>query len=180
MGVRVTVATSVNRGVRALDHLRGLRSRPPLLDVNWGNGLPAHGVLGDGVGNALGVEEVSLEVEVVHVVADKVVVDVVSDTSLATEELGLLLGLENLGTGEETTGGDTILDESGVVGAVGEERGNMSLAVGLVELLEISLKDVGTRWAGEVEGASITIVNTVDVVGRGNLGVSVFGTKRKD
>jgi hypothetical protein len=56
----------------------------------------------------------------------------------------------------------------------------MSLAVGLVELLEISLKDVGTRWAGEVEGASITIVNTVDVVGRGNLGVSVFGTKRKD
>jgi hypothetical protein len=42
-------------------------------------------------------------------------------------------------------------------------------AVGLVELLEVLLNDVGAGRAGEVEGASVTVVDTVDVVGGGNL-----------
>lgn len=108
------------------------------------------------------------------------VVDVVSDISFVIEEFGFFFGFENFGIGEEIIGGDIIFDESGVVGVVGEERGNMSFVVGFVEFFEISFKDVGIRWVGEVEGVFIIIVNIVDVVGRGNFGVLVFGMKWRD
>lgn len=58
--------------------------------------------------------------EVVDVVAGLVVVDVISHTGLATEQLGLRFRLENFGTGEETTGGNTVLDKCGIVRAATE------------------------------------------------------------
>lgn len=134
-----------------------------------GETLPGLGVASNRVGNGLGVDEESLLVEVVDVVANLVVVDIVSDTSLTTELLGLLLGLELLGASEETAGGNTVLDECGVVGAAAELGGDVAETLGLEEALKVLLDSVGTSRAGEVEGASITVVDTVDIVGAGNL-----------
>lgn len=154
---------------RPLEHLGlvGIPSSGSLVDL--GQSLEALGVLGDGVGNALGVDEVGFPVEVGNVIAGLVVVDVVGNTGLATEELSLLLGLELLSTGEETTRWNTVLDESGVIRSAAELRGDIGLAVGLVELLKVLLKDVGASRASEVEGVAITVVDTIDVVGAGNL-----------
>lgn len=147
--------------------LVGVPSPGSLVDL--GQGLEALGVLGDRVGDALGVEQVGLLVEVLDVVAGKMVVDVVGNTGLAAKELGLMLGLELLGTGEETSRGDAVLDESGVVGSAAELSGDRGLAVGLEELLKVLLEDIGASRASEVEGVSITVVDAIDVVGAGNL-----------
>jgi hypothetical protein len=141
--------------------------------VDQGDALEALGVLGNRVGDGLGVDKESLLVEVVDGVAGLVVVDVVCDTSLATELLGLLCGLELLGTGEETTGGNTVLDEGSVVGAAAELRGNGCETLGLEEALEVLLDGVRAGGAGEVESITITVVDTVDVVRAGNLGYSL-------
>lgn len=167
--VRMAKTTLVHRSVVALDHLGNLRLRPPLLEVDRRKSLPAHSVLGNQVGDALGVEEVSLEVEVVDVIADKVVVYVVCDTGLATENPLLLFGLELLCTSEDTTGGDAVLNEGSVIGAVGPDGGDVTLAVVLVELLEVGLDDIGASRAREVESTSIAVVDTVNVVRGGNL-----------
>lgn len=58
--------------------------------------------------------------EVVDVVADLVVVDVISNTGLAAEQLGLRFSLEDFRTGEETTGGNAVLDKCGIVRAATE------------------------------------------------------------
>lgn len=136
--------------------------------VYLGNTLEALRVLGNRVGNGLGVDEESLLVEVVDGVASLVVVDVVSNTSLTAKLLGLLLGLELLSAGEETTGGNTVLDESGVVRTAAELGGDRSETLGLEELLKVLLDGVGTSGAGQVESITITIIDTVDVVGAGN------------
>lgn len=166
-----TAGTAVGVSVLAgpLEHLGlvGVPSSGSLVDL--GQSLEALGVLGDRVGNALGVEEVGLSVEVGDVITGLVVVDIVGNTGLATEELGLLLGLELLGTGEETTRGNTVLDEGGVIRSAAELRGDIGLAVGLVELLKVLLKDVRASRASEVESVAITVVDTVDVVRTGNL-----------
>lgn len=152
-----------------LEHLGlvGVPSSGSLVDL--GQSLEALGVLGDRVGNALGVEEVGLPVEVGDVIASLMVVNIVGNTGLAAEELGLLLGLELLGTGEEAARGNTVLDEGSVIRSAAELRGDIGLAVGLEELLKVLLKDVGASRASEVEGVSITVVDTIDVVGAGNL-----------
>jgi hypothetical protein len=137
--------------------------------VDQGNALEALGVLGNRVGDGLGVDEESLLVEVVDGVAGLVVVDVVCDTGLAAELLGLLLGLELLGAGEETTGGNTVLDEGGVIRAAAELRGDRCETLGLEKALEVLLDGVRAGRAGEIEGITITVVDAVDVVGAGNL-----------
>lgn len=136
---------------------------------NLGEALPGLGISSNRVSDGLGVDEEGLLVEVVDIVANLVVVDIVSDTSLATELLGLLLGLELFGAGEETAGGNTVLDESGVVGAAAELGGNVAETLGLEEALKVLLDGVGSSRAGEVEGASITVVDTVNIVGTSNL-----------
>lgn len=133
--------------------------------------LPGLGIASNRVSDGLGVDEESLLVEVVDIVANLVVVDIVSDTSLAAKLLGLLLGLELLGAGEETAGGNAVLDEGGVVGAAAELGGDVAETLGLEEALKVLLDGVGASRAGEVEGTSITVVDAVDVVGAGNLGI---------
>lgn len=152
-----------------LEHLGLVGVPSPGSLVDLGQSLEALGVLCDRVGDALGVEEIGLPVEVGDVIASLMVVDVVGDTGLAAKELGLLLGLELLGTGEETTRGNTVLNESGIIRSAAELRGNIRLAVGLEELLKVLLKDVGASRASEVEGVAIAVVDTIDVVGTGNL-----------
>lgn len=152
-----------------LEHLGPIGVPSPGSLVDAGQRLEALGVLGNRVGNALGVEEVSLLVEVVDVVTLLMVVDVVGNTGLAAKELGLLLSLELLGTSEETTGGDTVLDEGGVIRSTAELRGDIGLAVGLEELFKVLLDNIRASRASEVEGVAITIVDTIDVVGAGNL-----------
>lgn len=163
---RATVSVGVSAG--ALEDL-GVVGVPSAGEVvHLGNTLEVLGVLGNRVGNGLCVDEESLLVEVVDGVASLVVVDVVSNTSLTTELLGLLLGLELLSTSEETTRGNTVLDESSVVRATAELRRNGVETLGLEELLKVLLDGVGTSRAGQVEGITITVVDTVDVVGAGN------------
>lgn len=152
----------------ALHGLGAVASPPSLVQVDGGEALPAGGILGDRMGNGLGVDEEGLPVEVVNSVADLVIVDVVRDTSLTAEELLLGLGLGDLSTGEETAGGDAVLDEAGVVGAARELGGDRGGALGLVEVLKVLLDDVGSGGAGEVVGGSITIVDAEDVVGGGD------------
>lgn len=159
-------------GVGIAGELHGARRVPrvaALVEVDGREGVEADGILGDRVGNALGVEEEGIPGEVVDVVADEMVVGVESDTSLAAEEDSLLLGLEHLSTREDTTGGDTVLDESGIVGTTVESLGDGLVAVDLVEVLEVLLDDIGTGGADDAVGGSITIVGGVDVVGGGNL-----------
>lgn len=132
-------------------------------------GVEAHGVLGDRVGDALSVEQESLVAQVVDVVAGSVVVDVVGDASLAAEHLGLLLGHDALGAGEETAGGDAVQDESLVVGAAVKLGGDELGAVAGVEVLKLLLDRVGSGRARHVEGTAITVIDAVDEVGAGNL-----------
>lgn len=58
--------------------------------------------------------------KVVDVVADLVVVDVIGNTGLATEQLGLRFSLENFRTGEKATGRNAVLDKCGIVRAATE------------------------------------------------------------
>lgn len=154
---------------RALGEDGAVGRPPPLGQVDVLDAVPAEGVGGDGVGDGLGVEQVGVVVEVGDVVAGLVVVDVVGDTRLAAEEDGLLGRLDLLGAGEETARGDAVLDEGGVVGAAGELGRDGGLAGGAEEVLELLLDGLGAGGAGEVEGAAITVVDAVDVVGAGNL-----------
>jgi hypothetical protein len=136
--------------------------------VHLGNTLEALGVLGNRVGNGLGVDKESLLVEVVNGITSLVVVDVVSNTSLTAKLLGLLLSLELLGTSEKTTRRNTVLDESGVIGATAKLGRNGSETLGLEELFKVLLNGVGTSGTSKVESITITVVDTVDIVGAGN------------
>jgi hypothetical protein len=156
---------------RSLQNRSNLRIPSSSVVSNLGQALPGLGIASNRVSNGLGVDEESLLVEVVDIIANLVVVDVVSDTSLTAELLGLLLGLELLGAGEETAGGNAVLDEGGVVGAAAEFRGDVAKTLGLEEALKVLLDGVGSSGAGEVEGASVTVVDTVDIVRAGNLEV---------
>ena len=148
----------------------GAVSRPSALGhVDLLDRVPADGVLGDRVGDGLGVEQVRLVVQVVDVVADQVVVDVVGDAGLAAEHDGLLGRLDLLGAREDTARGDAVLDEGGVVGAAAELGGDGVGVVGAVEVLKLLLDSTGARGTGQVESAAITVVDSVDVVGAGNL-----------
>ena len=164
MGVRLVSALLV-----ALEGLGDITVPAALHEVDGGQGLERASILGDAVGDGLGVEEEGIPGDVVDVVAGLVVVDVVRDAGSATNGGSLLLGLDALGTGEDTARGDAVLDEGGVVRAAAELGGNGGDLGLLEELLKVLLDHVGALGAGEVEGAAITVVDAVDVVGGGNL-----------
>jgi sugar/nucleoside kinase (ribokinase family) len=106
-----------------------------------------------------------------------VVVDIVGDANLATEQNSLLGGLELLSTSEETARGNTVLDEGGVVGATAELGGDGVGVVGAEEILKLLLDSTRAGGSSEVESTAITVVDSVDVVGAGNLfigQVSIF------
>ncbi|GJD00535.1 hypothetical protein ColKHC_09360 [Colletotrichum higginsianum] len=152
----------------ALEVLRRVGVPAALGERDGRDGLPAHRVQRDAVGDGLCVDEVGVVVEVVDVVADEVVVDVVGDAGLAAEERGLGLGLDALGAREEAAGRDAVLDEGGVVGAAVELGGHVAAALGLEELLKVLLDDVGARGAREVEGAAVAVVDGQDGVRAGD------------
>ena len=143
---------------------------PPLRNVHLGQRVKAQSVLGDRVGDALGVEQERVGGEVVDGVAGLVVVDVVRDARLAAEPRGLLLRLEGLGAGEEAARGDAVVDEGAVVGAAAELRGNVLGPLRLVVVLKVGLEDVGASGAADVEGAAVAVVDAETVVGAGDLG----------
>ena len=89
----------------------------PERGVGFRYAVPAHGVFCNRVGDTLGVEKVCLVVEVINGVALLVVAYIESDTSLATKQTCFLLGLKDFSAGEETAGGNAVLEEGGVVGA---------------------------------------------------------------
>lgn len=149
--------------------LSPISSPAPLLHINRLQRLKAHSILGHRVGNRLAIKQERIIVQVLDIITNLMVVDIVGNTSFTAEELGFLLRLELLGAGEETTGGDAVFDEGGVVGAAAEFGGYVGGAFGLVELLEVGFEDVGAGGAGEVEGVAVAIVDAVDVVGAGDL-----------
>jgi hypothetical protein len=169
VGVAARAGAVAVAAAAAADVLGALSIPAALVEVDLGEALPAESISGNGVGNRLGVEQEGVEGEVVDRVAGLVVVLVVSDAGLATEERGLLLSLEDLSAREETTRGDAVLDESGVVGAARELGRDGGGVLGLEEVLEVLLDQVRADRAGQVEGIAIAVVDAVDVVGAGNL-----------
>lgn len=107
--------------------------------------------------------------QVVDVVADLVVVDIISDASLATEQLGLLFSLENFRTSEKTTGGNTVLDECGIVRATTKLRGDKGDTLLLVKLLKVRLNNIRASRTGKVKRIAVSIVDTIDIVRASNL-----------
>ena len=89
-----------------------VRAPAPLRQVDGGQAGPAHGVLGDRVGDGLGVDEEGVLGQVVDGVARPVVVGVEGRAGLAAEQGRLLGRLEDLGAGEEAARGDAIFDEA--------------------------------------------------------------------
>ena len=79
--------------------------------VVCGEALKRLRVGGHRVRGALGIHEPCVVVEVVDIVADFVVVDIESDTRLSAPEARFTFGLDLLGTGKETSGGDANIDE---------------------------------------------------------------------
>ena len=121
--------------------------------------LERYGVLGNGVGNALGVEEEGIVGKVVNGITGLVIAGVKWGAGLSAEELSLLLSLEDLGTSEESSRGNTVLEESSVVGTKREEGGDVGKTTLLVELLVVPLDLVGASGTGEVERATVAVVD---------------------
>jgi hypothetical protein len=96
------------------------------------------------------------------------VVNVICDAGLTAEELSLFFGLDDLSTSEETTRGDTKVEETSVVATAAEVSGDRVKTVGSEELLEEDLCLATASGTGLVESTSVTVVDAEDVVGRGN------------
>ncbi len=120
----------------------------------------------DGVGNSLGILCESIPSNVSNIVTSGVVADIESDTSLTTVGSSLGRGLNLLGTSEETTGGNTVLEERTVIGTSREISWEgldaLSLEVILKELLGLGR----AHRAGGAELASVAVVDAVEVVRR--------------
>jgi hypothetical protein len=130
--------------------------------------LPGSGVLGNSSGNTASVQQPGALVEVVDIVTGLVVVlvkDLAGDTA---PDLLLGLGLDLIGTSGGSASRDVCIKERTVVGTaveLGGVRGNAGAdKVLLVELLD----QVATGGSGEAVGASVTVVDLVDVVGGGD------------
>ena len=135
--------------------------------ADW-DGVERDGVGGNGKGGSVGVDAESIEGQVGHVIANTVVVDIVSDTSLTAKELGILLALDFFGTGEETTTGDADVEEGTVVRATAEFSGGAGQTITLIVLLEEGFDLGGSGGSSEVEGRAVTVVDHVGVVGGGD------------
>ena len=123
----------------------------------------------NGMGSSLGVLNPSADVAVLDGISSSVVVDVISDTNLSSEQSSLLSGLELLSSGEQSTDWDTGISKSLVIGSGSEGGWDVSeLSIVGEVILEELLNWSGSWWAGKVEGASVSIVDGVDKVGGGN------------
>jgi hypothetical protein len=130
--------------------------------VDRSKAVKANSILSNSCSNSLGVPLESVQSKVGDVVPSLVIVDVVSNTNLAAEEFKLFLSLDNLSTSEETA------QETGVVAAAAEVRRNGVEAVGGEEVLEEDFRFGAAGGAGLVVGASVAVVDSEDVVGRGD------------
>jgi hypothetical protein len=74
----------------------------------------------------------------------------------------------DLSTSEETARSDAAIQETGVVAAAAEVRRNGVEAVGGEEVLEEDFRFGAAGGAGLVVGASVAVVDSEDVVGRGD------------
>jgi hypothetical protein len=149
------------------------RNRPLRLSrdsspINRSEAVEANSILSNSRSNSLGVPLESIQSQVGNVVAFLVVVDVVSNTHLATKEFKLLLRLDDFSTGEKTTRSDPAVQETGVIAAAAEVRRDGVEAVGREEVLEEDFGLCAAGGAGLVVGASVAVVDAEDVVGRGD------------
>jgi hypothetical protein len=144
---------------------RTLRIPLPQRRIRPGDPLKAERILGHTIRNTLRIQQIRVFSKVVDIVTCLVIARVERRARLTAKHDGFLLRLEDLGAGEEAAGGDAVFEERGVVGAQGEEGGDVGKAAGFVEFFEILLDLVGARGAGEVEGVAVAIVDAQDVVG---------------
>ena len=144
----------------------GVRNSRPLA---WSNALERGSVGSHGVGNSLGVNLERIGVEVVDGIADLVVVDVVRDALLATEQSDLLSGLETFSSSVDTTSSNTSIEEGAIVAAAAEfdfdagDLGNVGVVV-REELLGLG----GSLRTRLTKGAAVTVVHAESVVGASN------------
>ena len=136
--------------------------------VNRSQAFEASSILGNGSSDGLGVPLESVPREVGDVVAREMVIDVVRDTSLAAEKLSLLLGLDDLSAGEETTRSNAEVEETSIVTAAAEVGRNRIEAILGEEVLKEKLGLAAAGGASLVESAAVAIVDAQDVVGRGD------------
>jgi hypothetical protein len=133
-----------------------------------GEALPGSGVLGNSSGNTASVKQPGALVEVVNSVASLVVVLVKDLASNAAPDLLLSLGLDLVGASGGSTGRDVGVKERTVVGAA-VELGGVGGHAGADKVLLVELLDeVAASGTGEAVGASVAIVDLVDVVGGGD------------
>lgn len=131
-----------------------------------GQGVETEPVRGDGMRDGLGAHPEHGQVEVGHVVTGAVVVDVVRNACLPAEESLLGIRLDHLSAREEPARGDPRVQKGPVVGSAVEVRRHERL-LGLV--FEVIFKQAfglgGAGGARDVEGRSVPVVDTVDVIG---------------
>lgn len=139
------------------------------LTLSWGNniqGSSADTENGNSVRNSLGVLNLSLPRNVLVVIASSVVADVVSDAGLSAVSSSLLRGLELLRASEESTGGDTVLEERSVIGA-SREISREGLDADRLEVVLEQLLSLGrSKWTSGAELGSVTVIDTIEVVWR--------------
>lgn len=128
--------------------------------------LEGSSILGHRVGDCSSVKEDSSLVDVGNGVTLAMVVLVIGNASLTTEQLNLLGGLDNLGTSEKTSSGDVALDECRVVGSAGEGSGLVWETLVVKELLEQVLDFSRASGTSHVVGRTVTVVDLVGEVGR--------------
>jgi hypothetical protein len=147
---------------------RPLRLSRDSSTINRSKAIEANSVLSNSRSNSLGVPLESIQRQVRNVIALLVVVDVVRNTHLATKEFKLLLRLDDLSASEETTRSDPAIQETGVIAAAAEVRRDGVEAVGREEVLEEDFRLGAAGGAGLVVGASVAVVDSENVVGRGD------------
>lgn len=160
---------------RALDTTNSLADfRDTPLGSSVGNrsasreALPRGSVLGNSSGNTASVQQPGFLVEVVNSVTGLVVVLIEDLAGNTAPDLLLLLGLDLISTGGGTSGGDVGVKEGTVVRAA-IELGSVGGNAGADEVLLEELLDlVAAVGSGEAVGASVAVVDLVNVVGRGD------------
>lgn len=167
-GLTASTMSSVLSKARVGDHRLGQRCTWDELSGSpweWEAG-DASSILGDGVGYALSAGDECTVVEVVDVIASLVVASIVWLASLSTEQDSFFGGLDTFGTHEDTTSGDTDLEETLVVRSAVEGGGDGFLAVIGEEIDEGLFNEGGSIGSvGRWEGGSISVVDSIEVVG---------------
>jgi hypothetical protein len=175
-GVRTSVSTSLHliklqRALDATNSLANLRNTPlggSVADRSASReALPGGGVLGNRSSNTAGVQQPGALVEVVNSVAGLVVVLVENLAGNTAPNLLLRLGLDLVGASGGSAGRNVRIEERTVVGAA-VELGGVGRNAGADKVLLVELLNlVAASGSGEAVGASVTVVDLVDVVGGG-------------